>query len=955
MIGAVAPLSRSDIVGRDDEVARLTEALGWSGAGGAVLLGGDAGIGKTALVGRLVDAATDRRVLVGHCVGEVGASLPYLPFVEMLAALDARERDLVDDLVAAHPGLVPLVPRIGAGSRGDTDRAGLVEAVHGALADLGRRGPLLVVVEDVHWADESTRELLTLLFTRSRPEGVGLLVTWRSDDVHRRHPLSGTLAVWSRLPGLVRLDLGPLPEDVLRHIVRRARPDLPDRSVEAAARRAEGNAFFAEELAAASGRGRVDPGDLSRLLVARVDRLDDAAQALVRVAAVIGRRVPHALLERVADVDAATLRAGLRTAVEHHVLEPWGDRGYAFRHALLAEAVSDDLLPAERLQLHRACAEALREDPGLGTAADLARHALASGDPATAFRASTEAGDQARRMGGPAEALGHYENALALADGDGGEVHDLTLRAAAAANGSGRSERAMALLRGALAGTGPTPLQRAELLGALAFASRMTEEAVDRLSLTREALDLLTEDAPVRLRVTLLARRAEALMDDGRQAEALAVADEAMESAAEHDLTVDRTDLTSILARLSESAGDPGESIRRLQGAVEAWTTAPDLALLRAMDILAAVHHRQGDHAAALAGFERTLGEARRAGLEWSAFGVDARAMVVTTAYVLGDWDRALAAADHTAEADMPASAAANVDAAAAGVLVGRGLATAEEVLERTRPWWSSDGRCAVQSGAAAVDVLGREGDLGGMLALHGEVVAFLRGIWGAGRVAAEVRLAALAVGHLGSAVRGLAPSRRADLLAHVDRLEDEARAVWGPGSLLLPPSVEGLAWQARVGAEAARARWAAGQDVALDDLVVSWRRVLDLFTRAGEPYEVARGRTRLAEVLLAAGDPAAREEVEQARATATALGASPLLAALDATAPRSAPGSLTARETEVLDLLARGRSNGEIGRALFISTKTASVHVSNILAKLGAGSRGEAVALARGSGLLPG
>ncbi len=364
MIGAVPPLSRPDLVGRDDEVARLTEALGWTGAGGAVLLGGDAGIGKTALVGRLVDAASDRRVLVGHCVGEVGASLPYLPFVEMLAALDARERDLVDDLVAAHPGLVPLVPRIGAGSRSDTDRAGLVEAVHGALAALGRLGPLLVVVEDVHWADESTRELLTLLFTRSRPEGVGLLVTWRSDDVHRRHPLSGTLAVWSRLPGLARLDLGPLSEDVLRRIVRRARPDLPSRSVEEAARRAEGNAFFAEELAAAAGTGRVDPGDLSRLLVARVDRLDDAAQGLVRVASVIGRRVPHALLERVADVDAATLRAGLRTAVEHHVLEPWGDRGYAFRHALLAEAVSDDLLPAERLQLHRACAEALRDDPG---------------------------------------------------------------------------------------------------------------------------------------------------------------------------------------------------------------------------------------------------------------------------------------------------------------------------------------------------------------------------------------------------------------------------------------------------------------------------------------------------------------------------------------------------------------------------------------------------------------
>ncbi|WP_299445344.1 AAA family ATPase [uncultured Phycicoccus sp.] len=949
----MSPVSASELVGRDREVGRLTEALGWAGAGGAVLLGGDAGIGKTALVGRLVDAATDRRVLVGHCVGDVGASLSYLPVVEAFAALDARERDLVDELVAAHPGLAPLVPRIGLGARDDTDRAGLVEAVHGALADLGRRGPLLVVVEDVHWADESTRELLTVLFTRRRLEGVSLLVTWRSDDVHRRHPLSGPLAVWSRLPDLARIDLGPLSEADLQQIVRRARPDLPAGAVEDAARRAEGNAYFAEELAAATGTGRAAPGDLGRLLLARVDRLDEEAQALVRVAAVIGRRVPHALLERVAGVDGQALRAGLRAAVEHHVLEPWGEGGYAFRHALLAEAVSDDLLPTERLQLHRTCAEALREDPDLGTAADLARHALASGDTRTGLDASVEAGEHAARMGGPAEALSHYETALRLAAEDPARVHDLTLRAAVAANGSGRPERAMALLRGALAGPAPTPLHRAELLGALAFAARMTEEPVDRLAVTEEALALLTDDAPVRLRVSLLARHAEALMDAGSSAEALVVADDAMALAAEHDLTVDRTDLAAILARLSDSAGDPDESIRRLEGAVAAWTSAPDLAVLRAMDILAAVHHRHGDHAAARAGFERALGAARRAGLEWSAFGVHARALLVTTAYEMGEWDLALSVADHGAEPEIPASAAANVDAAAAGVRVGRGLASADEVLAATRPWWSSDGRVAVQAGAAALDALGRAGELDRMLALHEEVVSFLRGIWGVGCIAAEVRLAALGIGHLGTAVRTQAPGRRVELLAEVDRLEAEARAVWGPGSVLPPPLLEGRAWQARVAAEAARARWLAGQDVRPDDLVRAAREVRDLFARYGEPYEEARARARLGEVLLASGDPGAGDELDRARATAVELGAAPLVAAVDALRVRSAPGTLTAREAEVLDLLALGRSNGEIGRALFISTKTASVHVSNILAKLGASSRGEAVAVARSRGLL--
>jgi len=957
MIGAVPPRTTTELVGRHEEVKRLLDALGWSdGGGGAVLLGGDAGIGKTAVVSHVARLAADRRTLVGHCVGEGSTSLPYLPFVEMFAALDARERDLVDELVADHPGLVPLVPRVASGAREDAVRADLVEAVHGALADLGRRGPLLVVVEDVHWADESTRELLTLLFTRGLPDGVALLATYRSDDVHRRHPLAAALAVWSRLPGLTRIDLGPLPEPDLRRVVRRAGAGLSDDLVERVARRAEGNAFFAEELAAAAGeRGGADPGDLARLLLTRVDRLDEQTQGVVRVAAVIGRRVPHALLERVAGVDAVTLGGALRAAVEHHVLEPWGDRGYEFRHALLAEAVSDDLLPAERLQLHRACVEALRADPSLGRASDLARHALAAGDRQVALEASVLAGDAARRMGGPAEALAHYEAALTLADADPEAAHDLTLRAAAAATGSGRTVRAMAFLRARLDTDLPTDHQRAELISALVLGARMTEERVDRLSLTDEGLALLADDAPVGLRVGLLTRRAEALMDDGASAEALAVADEAMALAVEHDLTVDRTDLASVLARLSETAGDPGESIRRLEGAVAAWTSEPDVALLRAMYVLASVHYRQADHEAALAAFERTAAEARRAGLEWSAYGLDARAMAVTTAYEMGRWDHALELADHVADLGIPSWAAASIDAPAGLVLAARGLAGADELVSGSRPWWAEEGRIAVQSGAAAVDVLGRDGDIDAMLALHGDVVGFLRALWGEGRVAAEVRLAALALGHLGTALRTGSPTRRGELLAHADRLQAEAEVVFGPRSLLHAPSLEGRAWAARVGAEHQRARWAAGDDVPATGLAEQWLGVVDLFEQHGEAYEVARSRWRLAEVLAAAGDPGAGEVLHGALDTARALGAAPLTAALERLGPRRAraAATLTTREAEVLGLLAEGRSNGEIGRALFISTKTASVHVSNILAKLGAGSRGEAVALARASGLL--
>ncbi len=959
MIGAVPPRPVIELVGRDEEVERVSAALGTDGEGGAVLLGGDAGIGKTALVGRLVARAGDRRVLVGHCVGEVGTSLPYLPFVEVFAGLDARERSLVDDLVEAHPGLVPLVPRLAAGARGDAVRADLVEAVHGALTDLGRRGPVLLVVEDVHWADESTRELLTLLFTRGGPDGVGLLATYRSDDVHRRHPLSSALAMWSRLPGLTRVDLGPLADVAVGRIVRRGGEALSPRVVDDLVRRAEGNAFFAEELAAATRAGARDAEDLQRLLLARVDQLTEAAQGVVRVAAVVGRRVPHVLLERVAGVEAPVLRDALRAAVEHHVLEPWGDRGYEFRHALLAEAVLDDLLPHERLQLHRACADALLEDPSLGSEADLARHALASGDRDLALTAAVRAGDTARRMGGPAEALAHYEAALGLlapTSTDPRDGHDLTLKAAAAANAAGRPMRAAALLRARLATDDPTPHERAALLGGIAFASRMTEERVDRLALTAEALRLLDDDAPVGLRVGVLTRRAEALMDSDATAEALEVADEAMALAVEHDLSVDRTDLSSILARLSEVAGDPVESIRRLEGVVAEWRDVPDLALLRAMHVLAGVHYRQGQFEAALAGFERTVAEARRVGLASSVWGSDARSFAVTTAYEMGDWDRALLLADDAANSGLSSSALAGIEAAAAYVRAGRGTSTADELLAASRPWWGEDGRIAVQAGSAAFEVRGHDGDVDAMLELHDELVAFLRDLWGVGRVAAEVRLAAVALGHLAGALRGATPARRDALLVRARSLTEAAAEVWGPGSSLPTPTLEGRAWEARARAEWLRVRWAGGDDVPPDELVGAWRETVALFEERAEPYEVARSRLRLAEVLSASGDRGAAEVVELVREAARALGARPLLAELDRVSARPAAATgLTAREAEVLALLAEGRSNGEIGRALFISTKTASVHVSNILAKLGVSSRGEAVAVARVEGLLEG
>lgn len=220
-------------------------------------------------------------------------------------------------------------------------------------------------------------------------------------------------------------------------------------------RRAEGNAFFAEELVVAAEREqRTVPDDLADLLLFRLDQLDDAPRHVVRAASVAGRRVSHDLLSRVAGLGREALDAAIRNAVEANVLLPVEADGYAFRHALLAEAVYDDLLPGERVRLHSAYVDALGDGAVASTAAEMARHALAAHESGTAVAASIQAGDEAMSVGGPDEAAHHYEVALALeaersaaGHANAAEVSALTIRAAEALAAAGYPYRAVQLLQ----------------------------------------------------------------------------------------------------------------------------------------------------------------------------------------------------------------------------------------------------------------------------------------------------------------------------------------------------------------------------------------------------------------------------------------------------------------------------------------------------------------------------
>lgn len=1003
-------------VGREGELERLVGVLADLEEGGgnqALLLAGDAGVGKTRLLTELRDRARTRgwQVVAGHCLDFADSALPYLPFTEILGRLAATQPEVVERALADHPGLGRLQPgrRVRSAESPDDspdgaalDRGGLVQAVHALLEDASQVAPLLLVVEDAHWADQSTRELLSFLFARPVDGRVLLVVSYRSDDLHRRHPLRRQVAEWSRIHNVERIQLDPLDETAVRRLVRALHPDpLTETTVADIVRRSEGNAFFVEELVGATRAGDdAVPDDLVDLLLVRLDRLDGDAQTVVRAAAVAGRRVPHDQLAAVAALPDDRLEAALRTAVELHVLVPERS-AYAFRHALLGEAVYEDLLPGERVRLHATYAAALRDRRAAGAAAELARHARLGQDPRTALLASIDAGDEAMRVGAPEEAAQHFEQALALvagADGsgrgaptgaggltEGVDVEDLVVRAAQALTAAGHVTRSVSVLRDHLAtldarsaeGPAAPPAARAQLLVALAADLFVIDTTEDPLVPATEAVALLGEDGPPQLRARALATRARLLAPEHPVA-SRQVALEALALAEKHDLPRLATDVVTTLAGIDkESQSD--EVLRSLEDVVARARRAGAVnAEVRGLYFLGRIHQDRADFKGAVGWFSRGVQRAAVAGIPWAPYAFECRFMHAATLLTSGDPDGALELVDVAGQSPPPLIEGM-LTAIRALVLAQRGDPAAHDLARLHRHQWKREGLIAIYAAPAEIEVHEQRRDPAAALAVYETCVATLAATWRED-FHARLRLAALVVGtYAGAATAGPAGAgttlgaedrRAADevvrrLVAEGDRVvgvQRESGLHWGP---------EGVLWTERLHAEHLRWRWAAQVDPpAADELVAAWRRTEEAAEASGNVYELARVRLRLVEVLRAAGDAdAARAVGDLAREAARRLGAQPVLDALTALGaqPRRAAGAsgsggsaaagaapaLTPRETEILALVAAGRSNGEIGRQLFISTKTVSVHVSNILGKLGAAGRTEAAALARRDGLV--
>ena len=457
-----------------------------------MLIGGEAGVGKTRLVGELaaLGSAAGFCVLTGQCI-ELGAEgLPLAPLVDALRALARMTPadELGELLGPAGPGLARLLPELGpvaaAPAAGEGLQAGqLLELVLGLLGRLSAARPVMFVIEDLHWADPSTLDLAAFLVRALRAVPVLLVITYRSDELHRRHPLRPLLTGWERVRSVDHIELRRFGRGEVAAQLAAILDSEPSPAVaEEVFDRSGGNAYLVEEIAGVVRDGG-DPGDLPPslrdVLLSRVDAVSPAAQRLLRIASVAGRVVPDRLLAEVAGMGEAELFAALREAVENHLLlVDHTGHSYAFRHALTRDAVYDDMLPGERGGLHAAYGEALERDRALaGDAAAvpalLAYHWYAALDLPRALPATIEAARHAMASYAPAEALRHLERAVEIwprvADAGqrtGLDLAEVNRLAAEAAYRSGALARALSLLEAALAGLPPgfDPVRRALLL-----------------------------------------------------------------------------------------------------------------------------------------------------------------------------------------------------------------------------------------------------------------------------------------------------------------------------------------------------------------------------------------------------------------------------------------------------------------------------------------------------------
>jgi len=990
---AVAELpSNGAFVGRVAELDRLESALAALPERGAatVMLGGDAGMGKSRLIEEFCARARSRGSLVaiGACTPAEGGGLPYGPVVGVLRDV-ARQLPAGD--VAGVLGFAQRSLGLAAPIESDADAAptsGLVktkmfEALLQSVEILAARAAVVLVFEDLQWADSASIEVIDFLTRNLHDNPVLLVATYRADEVERGGALRRLLAELGRhnrvsqleLPGLDRVEMARLLTDIVGGV-----PDWT--LVDAVLTRSGGNPFFAEELAAAR-HAKALPTVLRNVVMMRIERLSTQASHVVGVAAAAGASVHYRLLSGAARIDADELDAAVAEAVEQKVLVADEDENsFRFRHALLREAAYDALLPGERARLHRAVAQALTEHPELGAAGpgyavmELAEHWWAANDWPEALRASVTAANAAAAVLAMPEAYAYYERALSAGerlpiDSDawqGIDRIDLDMKAADAGYMSGETQRAVDLVRRALdALDADTDPRRAAIcytmLGRNAWAIGDSQLALDAL---HQAAALLPADAPSLELAGILAEEARSLMlmshfdrGEAKAREAIAIA----------RAVGARMEEGHALNTLGCILGDRGDIDQGLALVRQSLAIAEELGnadqLYRAYNNLAHVLGTAGrlEEAAGLV-FEGDTTNDKFMGIRLGAAGQNSAESLIR----LGRLDEADDLLQRIARGS--GNCVFGPFAVRAMIAIRRGalddatalLVTAEEM----------------SGGLDTVNVQGWLHTLRAEINLErGEPHAALEDVDRALTTAVGVEEDMLMVEMHSLGLRALADelddSRARQRRIDLDKVQRLASGMLDEvDSLMVARAERGHAPTPIITAFVALCRAEASRVAEPDpDL---WRDAAALWDITQEAYPTAYCRWREAEVLLNArldrkratasaqaawrcavdmGAPLFRERVERLgeRARITLAPAEPV----DMSTTRSVAEDLglTPREVEVLAQLARGRTDRQIAEELFISKKTASVHVSNLLRKLDVASRIEAAEIGQRASLV--
>ncbi|WP_220269994.1 helix-turn-helix transcriptional regulator [Marinitenerispora sediminis] len=989
------------LVGRAAELRTLLDHAHAARTGGAgtILIGGDAGVGKSRLLREFAEQVPGGPVVAGGCL-ELGVDgLPFAPFVTVLRHLlhELGQERFASLVTGGGKELARLLPELGEqpGEHREA-RNRLFEEVLRVLAGAAEPAGLTVVLEDLHWADAATRDLLVFLVRNLDTAHVQIVASYRSDDLHRSHPLRRLIPELERLPTVGHLTLRPLsPEEVAQQAAAIRRRELAPEQAAALYERTAGNPLFVESFLDSCDLGDIldspVPSQPRELLLAGVDRLPERARSVVRIAsvgAVSGDHVGHALLAHVAGLGFDELDEALGAAVNANVLRVDGE-GYRFRHSLLREAVHQELLPGAHARLHLRFAEALEVRPDLVPADRLAavqaHHFHAAHELPRALSAAWWAAVRAGEALAFAEQLRMLERVIelwdrvpepgALVDADlvevlrhavmaafesgefrrGRELADLALSLLPDTDDAGTRTRRAVLLRS----RGRIRIQLGDdaamedLLAALDLHPPEHHGYGWLLAIIARELMLRGGTLPTdRLAAGMLA-----LDSTHCRLTAAELATEALARSTEHGDFCAVSDAVITLGTVQGETGDVEAGIRSMRRgiALAVEIHEPELEL-RGIGNLSSLLRDFGRHHEALELTGHGLERARELSMLRSkgAFVALNRAEIM---FELGDLHEAAVLID-AALSWSPAPLHASLLKVLRGrVALARGdqaaVAASLADLRTDRVLVTGRVQSVMSLAMLTMEAALAEGEA--LRALDIALRTFER---------VDVRAGACYRWEFSSlAARALAASRDA-----VAGLPEHAEQAAGLRRRLLDVH------ETITAHGPARA--------AHHDMVLAWIAVFDgaapevlrdAWERAVASGSSTEYRLAHAEALLQAADAAAccgdrvlaRERLRSAADIAKEFGAALLelrvtdLArrlglSLDASAsaPPSAPAGLTARETEVLRLLARGYTNAQIATELFISAKTASVHVSRILAKLDLPNRGQAAARARDLGL---